>query len=233
MDAEKEIAEISKLYSAAEDATKNVEDLHADGIVIPAINELRYAGYHILNALTSENDEDKRSEFSKAKKHCIRASYDAIEVGLLSCLAKYKIFREEYKFEVISSVVPDYLDIQSLVGNIKKFMEKADKSQREKYFSELKSLYDKLNPAIDKLEYARDQLNNAMNARRKKFYLTIITIILGVIAATFALLRYIDNDSTTSNYEVCMKAYSKNNSSKSNLETAVKFCDSLVKKKVN
>jgi hypothetical protein len=66
------IEEVANAFSRAEEEIKKVEDL-AGEVAIPAINELRYAGYHVLQALSGNSSEDQDEQFRRAKRHCERA----------------------------------------------------------------------------------------------------------------------------------------------------------------
>lgn len=46
------------------------------------INQLRYAGHHVLKAVTApEQDASYRANVVEAFKHCKRAYYDALDLG--------------------------------------------------------------------------------------------------------------------------------------------------------
>jgi hypothetical protein len=46
--------------------------------IIPTVNELRYAGTHIIDGIEGRDPDG----FEKATAHCCRGAYDAIEVRL-------------------------------------------------------------------------------------------------------------------------------------------------------
>ena len=71
------IEEIQTLYLSAENKIKHLEVVSRE-MCVPSINELRYAGNHLLKALTSYSNDAKNEHLSKAKSHCKRAIYDAV-----------------------------------------------------------------------------------------------------------------------------------------------------------
>ena len=80
---------IRKLYEEAEEALKRYERISLANLA-PALNELRYAGHHLLEADGVENEADKLQHLARAKAHCERARYDAKEatiISLLECVA--------------------------------------------------------------------------------------------------------------------------------------------------
>lgn len=101
------VAEVKKLFSLAEQYAKEVEFL-SSAVQVPAINELRYAGQHILKALVKDDDEEADAELGKAKGHCQRAMYEAVEAGIMFCLDAIKAFQEEHRHLVVTEVIPDY-----------------------------------------------------------------------------------------------------------------------------
>ncbi len=106
--ARQSIIDLKDLFKLAEQYAKEVEMLRSE-VQIPAINELRYAGYHILNAI---DDEETVSEVEllKARSHCHRAMYEAVESGIMFCLDEIKDFQEKHSDVVVSEVIADYPD---------------------------------------------------------------------------------------------------------------------------
>ena len=82
-------SDIKKLYENAENALKRYERISLSNLA-PALNELRYAGHHLLEAEGAANDEDRAQHLTRAAAHCERAEYDAKEatiISLLECVA--------------------------------------------------------------------------------------------------------------------------------------------------
>lgn len=80
---------IKKFYEEAEDALKRYERISLVNLA-PALNELRYAGHHLLEADSTGKEEEKALHLTRAKAHCERAKYDAKEatiISLLECVA--------------------------------------------------------------------------------------------------------------------------------------------------
>lgn len=80
---------IKKFYEEAEDALKRYERIFLVNLA-PALNELRYAGHHLLEADSTGKEEEKALHLTRAKAHCERAKYDAKEatiISLLECVA--------------------------------------------------------------------------------------------------------------------------------------------------
>lgn len=80
-----QITDVQRLYGEAEAAIKLYERIGLDNLV-SAINELRYAGDHILAAQTATDSETRDIALFKAMRHCERAKYDALESTIITLL---------------------------------------------------------------------------------------------------------------------------------------------------
>lgn len=92
---------LRRLFKDAEDATHEAETLHAD-LPIAAVNQLRYAGQHILAAQTAEDAASAREDFLRAERHCQRALFDAYDSVAVFLLAEIAQFRRDYKAIIIA-----------------------------------------------------------------------------------------------------------------------------------
>ena len=70
------------------------------GLLFPAVNELRYAGFHASKALTLDGDDQKEA-YESAERHCRRACYDAIDVQIQYCLCECRRFQNDYRLVLI------------------------------------------------------------------------------------------------------------------------------------
>jgi len=162
MDIDREKLEaIIRLFDEAESKVKEVEQLSSD-LSIPSINELRYVGYHLTKALCQQTDGTISSELDKAERHCKRAIYDAVEIGVIYLLEKIQEFQQDYGRSVeIVTVIPNYIelcaeahDTREFISHIKENCEK----DRDRYYEEcqphyiaLKTIYRKLNLVLQQL----------------------------------------------------------------------------------
>ena len=79
------LAEIRKIYSDAEYAIKRYERIALEDQVA-AINELRYAGHHVLEASLAEDESEIEDHIASARNHCRRAVNDAKDAAIVSQL---------------------------------------------------------------------------------------------------------------------------------------------------
>lgn len=88
-------------FNEAEGFAREVGELRSN-VPVPAYNQLRYAGYHLLKALDDDAQVVNEPEINKAVGHCERAMYDAAEAGIIQALRELAAFRYEYRFLNIS-----------------------------------------------------------------------------------------------------------------------------------
>ena len=112
------IQEILTLYDKAESAIKKIQFINGVGLNIPAINELRYAGRHVLDGFLLADPQKANDEFLQAKDHCRRAILDAYEMGILYILDEIHLIRNDHA-RVIADVISGYHEKIGRVNEIK------------------------------------------------------------------------------------------------------------------
>lgn len=98
------VARVERLFRRAERAIKRAERLtHA--LPTAAVNQLRYAGRHLLQADSDASGEALR----KAANHCVRAWYDAFDAILLRHLEAIARFEDSgFPRDAILHYYPNY-----------------------------------------------------------------------------------------------------------------------------
>ena len=122
-----EITEVRDTYALAERILKLTETL-SDSVIVPTINELRYAGFHVLKAVTEEDSDVAGRHLFKAKDHCERAVYDAASSGLVEITGTIKRFQAQYRDIAIADVVRDIADIRDRVGQAEQLLADGESS---------------------------------------------------------------------------------------------------------
>ena len=100
--------DVAKAFCEAERRMKKIEWM--DGTDVPSINELRYVGYHLFKACQQDDTVLQREELRRAERHCKRASFDALELGMITQLERINDFVTDYKDYPVSDDLPDYFD---------------------------------------------------------------------------------------------------------------------------
>ncbi len=153
--------ELHDLFCIAEENIKMFENLNIDGLVIPAINELRYAGKHCLLSIINDSDEDTvLDNIHKAKDHCKRATYDALEMGILTHLEKINIFRQDFRTTVVAGIIPNYANDLKSVEGIKIFISSKNRMNiTDVDYQQVQTYYNELKVISDHFEFSREELN--------------------------------------------------------------------------
>lgn len=159
---------LARDFRAAENYLKTVE-LDSDNVDIPSINELRYVSYHTIKALECTEQLAQEEEINRARRHCQRASYDAVELALLMGLAKVKSFKEAYENQCVTDEVPDYLKLKKEVREIQAFMKEAgfNSDTKEAYYEKALEKWTRLKEIVEHLEDASDLLNGRIAERKR------------------------------------------------------------------
>ena len=184
------VRELKELYEEADRFAREVGEFQYE-VPIPAHNELRYAGHHLLQAIGGDGTVVDESQLSKAKSHCERAMYEAAEAGIISALDLMYVFRTDNKGIVVSEVVPSYSEMRKLARGAQDMLVKG-RSGRISTVQQVRSYMDvfrQLKDALATLEAAQDDLNAKKLLQIKatrRFLITCLITALG-IAVSVAL----------------------------------------------
>lgn len=197
--------EVSLLFHKAEKKMKYVE-LLGEGLSIPAINELRYAGCHIARAW-GDQVEDKKAleEANRAIKHVKRANYDACEIGILYYLEYLRQFQEDYRLVEIPTIFPGYLDLCKFSDDVKEMVISSDKDTRGELWESFWEKFLEMEDNFRKLKHARIELNKKLeeiksveqdriNGRKRHIQRMVITAAAIVISV---ILWFYNNNSSS------------------------------------
>lgn len=152
-----------EIWDKAEARIKRTEKLNSS-LVIPAVNELRYAGYHLLQALVykpdSGADDEPAESVKKGTLHCRRATYDAVDAESMYYLEAAKNFEQQFENIVIDVPNFDYMTVRARIREARDTMGAARGSYetRDVYYQKMISSCDELKAAIDKMDDARIEL---------------------------------------------------------------------------
>lgn len=186
---------ILDLFDTAERHIKRVEICRSE-VPFPAINELRYAGHHLLKGLAAdERGESKSAEkdFEDAKDHCYRAMYEASEAGIGYYLDLFKAFEGDYRDVSISEIVPDYVNMRKLAKRAQqKLVEgRLNRASPQEHTNGYMEVFGELRDAMDTLEESRGELNKVKTRQVKRHRQFLLTTFLVVAGLLLALARFI------------------------------------------
>jgi hypothetical protein len=127
-------------FRSAEDRIKEIE--WRAGLDIPSVNELRYVGFHLIHAIQSSDIKEQDEQLRRAFRHCRRAEYDAVELGILSSLEAVAEFQESYRSLAVIDHVKDYIGILKFCEKIKQRQGlSAESEYRDEYYESVQKDY--------------------------------------------------------------------------------------------
>jgi hypothetical protein len=141
------LKEIASTYSHAENVTSQAERT-CEKLPIPSINQLRYAGKHLCQALQLDNYDDAIEQLNRSKTHCQRAIFDAYDTSIAYIGEDLEIFHNKYK-EYPSSlfmIVPDYSQKLEIIESARELIREATKNRdnRQEFHAECEPHYENL-----------------------------------------------------------------------------------------
>ena len=185
--------ELARLFKIAEDKIKLVENLNLE-LSIPAINELRYAGYHITRFIAAETTEAANEEFGKAEKHCKRAIYDAAEAGVTFQLEMIKAFQTDFRNVRIATVIPNYPEMRKQINAAcDLIVEPRSTTERATYYEECSKHLEILRELHKELEsYREDLLQELQRVSRetRNGRITFASLLVGAAGLFYTALAY-------------------------------------------
>jgi hypothetical protein len=152
--------DLKERFAEAEGFIKEVE-LCGGELAFPAINELRYAGHHLLKALAEPNEDKFHKELGEVEDHCHRAMYEASEAGITYLIRLLKQFDWDYKDVVVSETVPNILEIRRLGTKASKQLSRGRLNRKSPtvQVKEYMEMFEELKNGVEILEAGRSELN--------------------------------------------------------------------------
>jgi len=134
------IRDICERWNRVEGLLKRAERLRNQAI-IPSINELRYAGRNIidaLNILVNKSDQPWQDVFPEFKSFiieaqvcCRKAEHDIVDAMVFYLHGKMKNMREEFGFANIQRFFPEFVKFTTQMAEINAFITQS-REEREK-----------------------------------------------------------------------------------------------------
>ena len=190
---DKSLANYRQLYEAADRFAREVGEFR-QAIPIPAHNELRYAGHHLLQALDDSGEIADEEQLRRACSHCERAMYEAAEAGVISLLRSLAQFQQDYKDVVVAEVMPAYSDCKAMARKARELLVRGRSKAvaPTETASEYMQAFRELRAASEQLDDARDDLNAKLTDQRRgtrRFIIQTAIALLGVVG-TVALIVF-------------------------------------------
>ena len=188
---------IAEEWNHAERDIKLAEQVCQD-VILPAVNELRYAGRRLCDALVAAAQGKSEAEISvfleEARLDCHRARHDAID-GAISYIGEHLALMEQHLgFDAILKAYPNfpafirkYLDAQSLIASSREARDK-----RGEIYAALEGTNFPAIVSEYTLVLASEDLMTARAARgRLSVLIARLVIGCGILAALIIILVFI------------------------------------------
>ena len=189
-----DIKEIRDAYELADQFTREVGEFR-ERASIPAHNELRYAGHHLLQSINEDGKVADDELLQKVKSHCRRAMYEAAESGIASALKGISNFHKDHRDQNVSAVISNYAEILLEAKNAQKKLARgrSERQSVEQHVGEYMEIFRGLRDKLDLLEVSRSELSALRRkdvvAFRRNALLTLLSLIGVLLAAWRVLLQ--------------------------------------------
>ena len=201
--------ELHAAFQNAETWAKRVENI-IDDVPIAAINQMRYAGYHISKVLSKSNffpiESPNQSlvnidDLRSAYKHLLRAYFDSLDQLTQQISAQLSAY--ETKFQDLNIVVtdhfPDFFNWIDSVHEIGQFDISTDTESVNQFAiskNDRETHYQKIVEKIDELQLIQKQFRaianclivqaNKINKEDSQWSFSKVTVIIGILIAISA-----------------------------------------------
>jgi hypothetical protein len=167
--SQEEFDHFQERFNTAEQVIKRLEDHTDEGLSLPAVNQLRYAAFHMFQLVGAPSDTKRQEQKQKLKNHIDRAIYDACEGLVLFYADQFRVFQDDYRLLVITDVVPGYLSMAKTVQLAYDEVERFRAGKADAAFPEnMEQLADTLKTICDDISVARPELNKKLESLNKE-----------------------------------------------------------------
>lgn len=158
-------------------------------LAAPALNELRYVGFHIIKAISKADRKEQEEELRRAIRHCERASYDIIEIGIAYQLGRFERFREEFRQTPVTATIKNWTQICESVNRINADLceiNRFDEGGEEYHIAAEAKLHELLNITSNLPNY-EEELDKVQNRLQIRKFLTYSGWAIALFAAIWSI----------------------------------------------
>lgn len=180
-----EIGEISNLYNIAEADLKNIGRIR-DALIVTGVNQCRYAGQHLLRALTADDRKKVQDNLDAAKRHVQRAIYDINDSAIQYYLREIDDLRTKHFPTVdFASVVPQYGEIMAALVEVEDLVRTTgdDLSNREQHYRVTRDAVGSLQKAHQTLVKFRPDLARAARKENNKRLVAWVSVAVAALSS--------------------------------------------------
>lgn len=178
-------------FDKAEKVLKRYERV-GGATLVAAINQLRYAGRHIIDADINGIPEQKRDEhYRRAICHCHRAAFDVREATVIFLLDSIQKFTDQAKacdFDIVTRFIPDYTerltkasDAQKLLIHVGSLRDLSDQTPVEHAIEDLLDFWNQIRIKSSTINNAQKQADRKERKEDRRFIINCLLSVLGIL----------------------------------------------------
>ncbi len=158
-----ELAIYSFSTNEDDDCLKNTNE-SPRGVVVPSLNELRYAAKHLLNAMQLDSSSPEYQEqIRRATRHCIRARLDALKATVLFLVRDFRAFSQDYRLVPLPQNERDQMNAhRETIQAALKILSKDHSQSTNEECGKLKECVERLHGFYLVVERDRDKYNQIL-----------------------------------------------------------------------
>ena len=172
-------------YALADRLSRSVSVITEEA-AIPALNELRYAGFHLLKAINASGSVEDGEHMERAIEHCERAIYDATEAGILALVHSIDRVLSSYGLVTLSNIVP-IIDIRKARANAVRMLI----ANRTDSSTELVEIFEELIRHSETLDLAKPDLDKEATFASTRRFRFFVSLGLAVVTALVAIVSLV------------------------------------------
>jgi hypothetical protein len=193
------LSNIQLEWNKAEAAIKSAEIVSHD-VIVPSINELRYAGRRIVDALqkkaTGGRGEEIEALLNDAIFDCRRARYDAVDAATSVVSLNVELLVQNVGYDTLLSAAPDFRDFFEKLQRLREKIvtTRQQRERRDSIYSDIETAdLPQMLGEYERLRGLESVLKSIARKRRWELLISRMTgvagLVVGLLGALLALFH--------------------------------------------
>lgn len=191
------LSEIQDAWDKAEIDIKLAEQINRK-VVLPSINELRYAGRRLVEILhkieTEAPSEQIDGLFNDTLFDCLRARHDAIDSAVSKIILDTDAAEKDLGYESILKAFPDYPKFRNQLIKIQENIAKSreDRNNREQIYNTISTAnFPKLVESYQEFRSSEPLMESFASKQRMSMFLSWLFGLAGIIGMAVSLINWL------------------------------------------
>lgn len=183
------IAEYRRLYAEADGLLQEVQSFRNEA-GIPAINELRNAGHHLIQAIDDEGRVGSTDALVSGVGHTRRAIYEATEAGIVFAVGIVRKFQLDFADIEVGDLLENYAGRCRECNDALRLIEAGRRSDFDRTQDHLDRVgaFRTIRPFAEDAIVARDEANKRLGKERRDTRRHNVTVVLGILAIVVTII---------------------------------------------